>query len=497
MVQTNNLFKGSIIGALATAASAQSLFTPIDYKSTLDVNYYFRNASDVKATVNDEGIDIEGSFGSNSELCSALRGAQIVYSKDNGDEILLTADCQSVYHLVDDSNQEITWDSCQEFSFYQSDCGNGAISSSAGYSSLVSSASSAASAQASSSQSITNSASSSSSASYAENSISNGETLYLTTVTSTINNIETIYTTYCPISEIIASRTHAQITGGTTNINAQPAQTSNANAASTGVYTSTFVSTSSGSVGTFTSLYPITGGASSSQINNQKPGRVYVTATDYYESIASQSSASSSSTSPAVESSSSERALTVITETHSGVQTVYTTYCPESSTSGASAASAPSPVAPSSTSIPVETSSSAPSSVAHQAATPKSESPIVASSAPASAQASQASSESVIKPQTQATNVSIISESAATQNTGNAAPTQSNDVSSTQNAVSTSTGAAVQSSASVSIAQQQGSAAANGTVSSPQVSVYEGGANKLINSISAVSIVAIVFGFFC
>lgn len=468
--------KGGIIGAIATIANAQSLLTPIDYSSTLDLYYYFRNGDAIAAITND-GINIEGSFSSNSELCSALDGAQIVYSADGGDDVLLTSNCLSVYHLVDSSNDEITWTSCQEFPFYQSYCPSGSSSAS---STISGTSSSAATTTLSSTATAAN-----------PNTLSGSETLYLTTVTSTINNIETSYTTYCPLSEITASHSESLVSGATTNVAAVP------------VVTSTYTTTQSGSESTYTSLIPVSGSATA----GAGPQKTFVDNTDFYESSSAAADATSISDSETY-------VLTTVTSTIDNIATIYTTYCPLSDL----------PHSAGTSSIASETTAPITSSGISTAAT--SEAHVASSSVVEFTYSSVVTSDSgevstiiIVKTQTlaadstNATPSSGVATSPATASSGSDSGSGS-VVESTYSSVITSNGesstviveetstlgadsTAVSPSSGSTVAQVS-SSATNGTQAvTPSITSYEGGASRLINSISAVSFVAIIFGFFC
>jgi len=482
--------KGGIIGAIATIANAQSLLTPVDYSSTLDLYYYFRNGDAIAAITND-GINIEGSFSSNSELCSVLDGAQIVYSADGGDDVLLTSNCLSVYHLVDSSNDEITWTSCQEFPFYQSYCPSGSSSAS---STISGTSSSAATTTLSSTATAAN-----------PNTLSGSETLYLTTVTSTINNIETSYTTYCPLSEITASHSESLVSGGTTNLAAVP------------VVTSTYTTTQSGSESTYTSLIPVSGSATA----GAGPQKTFVDNTDFYESSSAAADATSISDSETY-------VLTTVTSTIDNIATIYTTYCPlsdlpHSAGTSSIASETPAPITSSGVStVASETTAPITSSGISTAAT--SEAHVASSSVVESTYSSVVTSDNgevstiiIVKTQTLAadsTNATPSSGVATSPATASSGSGSGSVVESTYSSVITSNGesstviveetstlgadsTAVSPSSGSTVAQVS-SSATNGTQAvTPSITSYEGGASRLINSISAVSFVAIIFGFFC
>jgi hypothetical protein len=169
-----------LLSVTAPLALAQSLLTPVQFIQSLEIYFYFRSG-DAIASLSDEGITIEGSFASREDFCETLNSAQIVYSADHYSNVLLTSNCYNVFNLVDGQDELIDWDSCEEFSFYDSFCG-----------------------------SIESSSSSETTSTAAETSVSDGETLVLSTVTTTIHDIATTYTTWCPIDE--ATHTEAPVT---------------------------------------------------------------------------------------------------------------------------------------------------------------------------------------------------------------------------------------------------------------------------------------------
>lgn len=414
----NYLLKSGIIAALATITNAQSLFTPIDFDSTLELYYYFRNGNAI-ASITEDGINIEGSFSSNDELCTALNGAQLVYSSDDGADVLLTSDCYSVYHLVDNSSSEITWSSCQEFSFYPSYCPEDSASVSTTLSSTAT----------------------------AQNTVSGTETLYLTTVTTTLNNIETIYTTYCPLSEITASQPEATGAGATTNIAAVPVQTS------------TYVATISGSVGTFTTLIPLTGSASG--IADADAGKTYVTNTDYYDSFSQAASTSVSGSETYV--------LTTVTSSIGADVTIYTTYCPLSDVSTGTAAE---------TSAPTEAATGTTVAATGSAAT--------TGSAAATGTTEVTATEGTAAVETQVYSTVVTDNGEVSTITVETLYTISEST----------TGAASATEASTTV-EQVGASSSSAETATAAVSQFEGGAARLINSVSFASFVAIVLGFFC
>lgn len=424
MVNKNYLLKGGLLSALAVATNAKSLLTPIDFQSSLDVYYYFRNG-DATASVTDEGIDIEGSFSSNDELCKALDGAELVYSSDKGEDVLLTSNCYSVYHLVDNSSAEISWSSCQEFPFYNAHCAGGSASGS-----LTSTQSSTATA--------------------AENSMSGTETLYLTTVTTSINNIETIYTTYCPISEIIASRSQGPVVGGTTNINAVP------------VETATYVVTDNGQESTYYSLIPLIGSAGSKATGGAQ--KTYVDNTDYYKTVGHSSAAATKV------SGSETYVLTTVTSTIGNIATIYTTYCPLSeiatgSGSATIASETPAPAGSSSTSGATGTAA-APSNTASEAIHST-----VISSVVVNSENGQASTVII---ETTYTVGGESGSAASAASTGSPAGTAASNV-----------------------VAQQGASSSAASIAPVITSYYEGSAARIITSVSLASFVAIFLGFFC
>lgn len=168
--------KSILLACAATLVSAQSLLTPISYTGTLDVYYYFLD-SDAIAVPSDEGITVEGTFSSTEELCQVLNNGQIVYSTPQTSNVLLTSNCYNVFNLVDSENQVISWDSCEEYPFYQSLC-------------ETESSSTTASTTTTTTQSTTGTVSSTATT----------ESSSLTTVTTTISGVVTTYTTYCPLS---------------------------------------------------------------------------------------------------------------------------------------------------------------------------------------------------------------------------------------------------------------------------------------------------------
>lgn len=432
MVSKNSLLKAGAISALASIANAQSLFTPIDFKSSLDLYYYFKSGNAI-AAITDEGIDIEGSFSSNDELCQALDGAQLVYSSDKGEDVLLTSNCFSVYHLVDNSSSEITWSSCQEFPFFANYCPGGSASGSA--------------------SATLSSTTLSSTATAAQNSVSGSETLYLTTVTSTINNIETIYTTYCPLSEITASRSQpASISGGTTNINAVNGAQS--------VQTSTYVVTENGSESTFTTLIPISGSAAGIA-GAAGPQKTFVDNTDFYETLESHASAATSV------SGSDTYVLSTVTSTIGNIATIYTTYCPISEIA---TGSAPATVASETPAPSAQRSTTGAASAGTESAAPSVHSTVV-SSVVTNSDNGEVSTVLVQTTYTVGTTSAPAATGATVSQQG--APPGSGSVA------------------------QQGASSSAGSVAPAITSFYEGGAAQVISSISLASFVAIFFGLFC
>ncbi|CDR47648.1 CYFA0S35e00738g1_1 [Cyberlindnera fabianii] len=186
------------LGTLAALTHAQSvsLLTEVDFDNTLDAYYYFRYGA-AGIALSEEGITVTGDFPSDSAACDVLAGAQIVYSADDGEDVLLTSNCYNVYHLNTEDAQEITWTSCVEFPFYQALCESGPIDSDT----------SSAIADTTTTESTTGIVSSieislgETSTSF-ETTVSGSETYVISTYTSYQSNIAYEYTTYCPLSDV-------------------------------------------------------------------------------------------------------------------------------------------------------------------------------------------------------------------------------------------------------------------------------------------------------
>ncbi|CEP22667.1 YWP1 [Cyberlindnera jadinii] len=107
--------------ALATA-SAESYSIPVSFDQILQSYSYFPRGSAV-VEANADGLEIVGDFADDAAACDALDGAQIIYYADDQSGILLTSNCYNVYYMEDTSKELLTWDSCEEFPFYESLCG--------------------------------------------------------------------------------------------------------------------------------------------------------------------------------------------------------------------------------------------------------------------------------------------------------------------------------------------------------------------------------------
>ncbi|KAH3688802.1 hypothetical protein WICPIJ_000214 [Wickerhamomyces pijperi] len=249
------LFKKSVLTAIASllvSANADSLQVPITYEKTINMNYFFKD-NDGTATINNNGIVVTANQG--QDLLTVLSGAEIVYSVDTSSEkVLLAADCYDVYNLVDSEGNAITWDRCEEYSDINaliassssayaathSSSSTAAASAASGVSSVVATSSSAAASSSSIGETQTASSSSSSAGAEAQTASSSSagaeaqtasssagaeaqSSLVLptsyTVVTTTVDNVETIYTTTCPLTyttTVITTTSNGVVTSYTT-----------------------------------------------------------------------------------------------------------------------------------------------------------------------------------------------------------------------------------------------------------------------------------------
>lgn len=182
-------------------ANAQSLFTPIKFSTTLDAYYYFRTGTG-SIQVGPEGITITGDYAGTSAICDSLDAAEIVYYADGGEGHLLTANCWNVYHLINTDQEAITWRYCEEFPFYEQVCGTtgSTAAASSGTTTTVD-----VTGTASSDDYIRSQATTASSPNSADYSIGVPKSTLVqitsTTVVTTLDDgVVTSYTTWCPLT---------------------------------------------------------------------------------------------------------------------------------------------------------------------------------------------------------------------------------------------------------------------------------------------------------
>lgn len=201
---------------------AQSLLTPVHYSGSLESYYYFRTGNtNAGIEVSDAGITITGDFADTEVLCDTLDGAQLIYYTDGSAGTLVTSNCYNVYYMVNQEQQSLSWGSCEEFPFFETICGSQSQSSDAGSSTPTSSTSPG---------TVTSpSISSATSGTVTPNSVTPDpqrtttfasgiavvnapkstlvEGFGTTVVTTMIDGLVSIYTTFCPLTVEAADKT--------------------------------------------------------------------------------------------------------------------------------------------------------------------------------------------------------------------------------------------------------------------------------------------------
>ena len=95
---------------LASQTLADSLVVPIDYDYTIDLYYYFKNGGvQIEPIAEGLKIDLDSNI---TDVCGTLASGMVVINVDNAaSNTLVTWNQYDVFHLLNEQNQDLTWDS--------------------------------------------------------------------------------------------------------------------------------------------------------------------------------------------------------------------------------------------------------------------------------------------------------------------------------------------------------------------------------------------------
>lgn len=324
------------LSAASLAQAATTFTVPIAYEDEITVAYYFRDGNDlVSVSPNEEGLQFTVDA-ETADVCNILSSGMVVYAADGAtDNTLLSWNQYDVFHLMDSNGNPLSWTStnAQACPVAGGASASGSASASASSASVPSGSIPSGSVSSNSIPSGSVSSGSISSGSASSGSVSSGSVSVsssqvtstgsqrftvlssvplapskaLSTTVTTIDGIVTQFTTFCPLTTVAQGEAVYALAKDIT-------------------------STISGVESVYTSFYPISTqySASASATATGTTATTFLTKATVTTTVNGAESVYTTTypTTGVAEAQGTETSKTVVTTTINGSESVYTTICP-------------------------------------------------------------------------------------------------------------------------------------------------------------------------